>query len=116
MTLAVASAWNFVPLAEPSGFDPADSEPVTELGTVDASSLPCQIGSGNSSEQKASPSATSFPECSEIGSETWQHCQTIVSAKLVQEISSKHDASTTHARFVIRLKALGFQITTLWTA
>jgi hypothetical protein len=26
------------------------------------------------------------------------------------------DASTTHAVFVIRLKALGFQVTTLWTA
>ena len=76
MKLTVASAWSSVPSAEPSVSVPTDSELVTELGTVDASFLHCQIGLDSSLLQDSIQIATLRPECSGIFQETWQHCQT----------------------------------------
>ena len=77
MKLTVASAWSSVPSTEPSASVPTDSEPVTELGTVDASFLHCQIGLESSLLQESIQIATLSLGCSEIFQETWQHCQTI---------------------------------------
>ena len=73
------SRWSSVPLTEltASGLNVPESEPVTELETVGALRLHCQIGFGSPLPLGSIRSSTLVQGRLETVQETWQHCQTI---------------------------------------